>query len=972
MPGAHPRPRWRALGAAVPLAPLALVVSVMALDCACRIVAVDPPPGDGYRSRFEGLPERTWVGPEFWANRLQDWRIGRGRVECIEAGAGAALRTLHLVTHRTLFQLDGDERDGSYRATVRLGALEPDLPLGGDAWAGFLVGVGGEHIDHRLSAQVHGAPAEDGGLLALVDGAGRVALRDMSQATGRGGLWTIPMNTADDDVPELAGVRKEGAGFAGCGRGAVDLELVAGRYDGRTFVTLVARAASDGAVLSTASLDGLPTTLLDGAVALVSHRGPAGGERGFWFERFALGGDLVKGDPSRAFGPVLCVQYCIDETQPRGGALLSLTAQMPPLGKRDTRTATLEVAQGGGFEPVGRAELYEDSETFTFRVAGFDTAREARYRVVYDLVIGENRTRQTTYEGTLRAAPEDGEVVVADVGCVKHFTGELRWNDGGLWFPHAEVARAVLAHDPDLVYFSGDQVYEGDLTPPVRQPHTAAMGDYLTRWYRWCWSFRELCRDRPCITVPDDHDVYHGNLWGNAGVRGPESVQTPDGSVLQLAPQDRGGYTMSPRFVNAVHRTQVSHLPPAHTPDPIGPGISVYHTDVTWGGVSCAVLSDRMFKSSASVLVPEGRVQNGWFRNDTFDPREADVAGAQLLGARQHAFLDEWAADWSSDTWVKLALSQTPFANVATLPSGGTEADLPTTPIFDSDVYPVGETLAADCDSGGWPQTARNEALVRLRRAAALHLAGDQHLASTIRYGIDAYDDAGYCLTAPAVANTWPRRWFPSHTGEASTSDTPSDAPRYTGHFLDGFGNRMTVLAVANPRRTGVEPAALHDRAPGYGIVRLSRADGTATLEAWPRSVDPAAPAAAPYSGWPITVPLAAGDGRRVAALLPEVALPGARNFVVQVEREVGGGRDAGDVLYTRRVAGSTFAPPVFVQGGRYTVRADPLGPTAGGRWAYEWRGVEPGSGRLTLPAPGPFEPAAEPPAEPATRPLEK
>jgi alkaline phosphatase D len=947
MPGAPLRPRWRALGAAVTLA---LIVS---LDSACRAV-VDPPPGDGYRSRFEGLPERTWVGPEFWANRLQDWRVGRGRVECIEADPSAALRTLHLVTHRTLLERDGALREGSYRATVRLGALEPDLPLGADAWAGFLVGVGGEHVDHRLSAQVHGAPAEDGGLLALVDGAGRVVLRDMSHATGRDGLWTIPMNTSGDDVPALAGVRTSGAGFGTRAREPVDLELVAGRYDGRTFVTLAARAASDGAVLSTAALEGLPTTLLDGAVALVSHRGPAGGERGFWFERLTLGGDLVTVDPTRAFGPVLCVQYCIDETQPRGGPLLSLTAQMPPLGPRDTRTATLEVAQGGGFEPVARAELYEDSETFTFRVAGFDTAREARYRVVYDLVIGENRTRRTTYEGTLRAAPEDGEVVVADVGCVKHFTGGLRWNESGLWFPHAEVARAVLAHDPDLVYFSGDQVYEGDLTAAVREPHDAALGDYLTRWYRWCWSFRELCRDRPCITVPDDHDVYHGNLWGNAGVRGPESVPTSDGAREQLAPQDRGGYTMSPRFVNAVHRTQVSHLPPAHTPDPIGPGIGVYHTDVTWGGVSCAVLSDRMFKSSASVLVPEGRVRNGWFRNAEFDPREADVAGAELLGARQLAFLDEWAADWSGDAWVKLALSQTPFNNVATLPKGGTEADLPTTPIVGADVYPEGETLAADCDSGGWPQSARNEALVRFRRAAALHLAGDQHLASTIRYGIDAHDDAGYCLTAPAVANTWPRRWFPPHEGEVHDSA----APRYTGRFLDGFGNRMTVLAVANPRLSGVEPAALHDRVPGYGIVRLSRARGTATLEAWPRYVDPAAPAAAPYAGWPITVPLEAGDGRTVAARLPELTLAGARSFVVQVEREVGDGGLPGEVLYTRRVTGPSYAPPVFTARGRYTVRADPRGPAAGDEWAHEWRGVAPGPGHLTVVPAGPAPPA--------------
>lgn len=909
----------------------------------CRVFAVDPAPGEGYRSGFEGLPDRTWIGPEFWANRLQDWRVAKGRVECVEASPKAALRTLHLVTHRTVLTRRGADLEGSFRAVVRLGAVETGLPLGADALAGFLVGAGGEDIDYRLAAQVHGAPGEDGGLLAVIDGAGRVALRDMSVGQAGGGLWAIRMETDLDELPLLPSVALQGAGFGPAGPEPVDLELVGGRFDGRTFVTLVARAVDDGAVLSTATAQGPPEALLEGGVALVSHRGPEGGTSGFWFDRFALDGALVAGDPERAFGPVLCVQYTVDETQPRSGPLLSLTAQMPPLGPRDTRTATLEVRSRGGWSAAARAELYEDSETFQFRVPGWDPAREARYRVVYDLVIGVHRTERTVYEGLVRAAPTDGEFIVADVGCVKHFTGGLRWNEGGLWFPHAEVARAVLVHDPDLVYFSGDQVYEGDISAPVRQPHPKAMGDYLTRWYRWCWSFREVCRERPCITVPDDHDVYHGNLWGNGGVRGPEVVATPGGDPEQLTPQDRGGYTMSPRFVNAVHRTQVAHLPPAHTPDPIGPGIGVYHTDVTWGGVSFAVLSDRMFKSSASVMVPAGRVRNGWFRSAEFYPREADVPGAVLLGARQLAFLDEWAADWSGDAFAKVALSQTPFANVATLPAGGTEADLPTAPLFSPDVYPAGETLAADCDSGGWPQSGRNAALVRFRRAAAIHLAGDQHLASTIRYGIDAYDDAGYCLTAPAVANTWPRRWFPAVAGE----DRAPGAPRYTGRFHDGFGNRMTVLAVANPRRSGLEPAALHDRVPGYGILRLSRASRTATLEAWPRATDPNAAGAAPYSGWPITFALADGDGRKVVGRLPELQLGG--EWVVQVEREVGDGGRPGELLYTRRVAGPTFAPPVYSDGARYTVRVDPLGPSPGGAWAFERRGVAPGPGRIEV-----------------------
>ncbi|MEZ6018223.1 MAG: alkaline phosphatase D family protein [Planctomycetota bacterium] len=922
---------------------------VLMSGLACQSLVGRAGPGDGYRSRFEGLPDRPWIGPEFWANRLQDWRLAQGRAECVEAGPKAALRTLHLVTHRTVMFAGDAAREGSFRATVRLGAIEEDLPLGETALAGFLIGAGNERVDHRLSAQVFGAPGEDGGLLAIVDGAGQVALRDLSHGSEAGGLWSIPMGTTLAELPLLEGVQRSGAGFAaraGGGHGPVDLELVAGRFDGRTFVTLVARAIEDGGVLSTATLEGVDPGLLDGAFALVSHRGPEGGQRGFWFDRLTLDGDLVVADKARAFGPILCAQYSIDETQPRGGTLLSLTAQMPQLGPRDTRTATLEIKQRGGWQVAARAELYEDSETFQFRVPGFDASRPARYRVVYDLVTGVNRTERAKYEGALRVAPTDGDFVVADVGCVKHFTGGLRWNERGLWFPHAEVVDAVLAHDPDLVYFSGDQLYEGDITAPVRQPHAKAMGDYLTRWYRWCWSFRELCRDRPCITVPDDHDVYHGNIWGNAGVRGPETVATPEGGQEKLTLQDRGGYTMSPRFVNAVHRTQVSHLPPAHTPEPLGSGIAVYHTDVTWGGVSFAVLADRMFKSSPSVTVPEGRVRNGWFRNEAFDPRDADVPGAQLLGPRQLAFLDDWAVDWSGGAWVKVALSQTPFANIATLPKGGAENDLPTTPLFDAEVYPDGETLGADCDSGGWPQTPRNEALRRFRLAAAIHLAGDQHLASTIRYGIDAFDDAGYCLTAPAVGNTWPRRWFPAMAAEGR-ADADTRTPRNLGRFLDGFGNHMTVLAVANPRRSGVEPAALHDRVPGYGILRLSRAARTATVEAWPRHVDPRADGTAPYAGWPITFPLEAGDGREVLGHLPELELGGP--WVVQVEREVSDGGRPNEVLYTRRVAGPKFAPPVFSRGARYTVRVDPDGPVPGGAWAFERRGVAPGPGSLMV-----------------------
>ena len=211
---------------------------------------------------------------------------------------------------------------------------------------------------------------------------------------------------------------------------------------------------------------------------------------------------------------------------------------------------------------------------------------------------------------------------------------------------------------------------------------------------------------------------------------------------------------------------------------------------------------------------------------------------AVLLGERQLVFLDDWAADWSDGTWMKVVLSQTLFANLATLPASETsDANVPILRIVEPGEYPADDRAVADMDSNGWPRSGRDRALRGMRRGFAVHLAGDQHLGSTLQYGVDTWEDAAYALCVPSIANFFPRRWFPPRPGEGLA---PGD-PRYAGRFEDGFGNRMTVHAVSNPVRTGREPGALHDMAPGYGIARFSRDDRRVSLEAWPRWADPTA-----------------------------------------------------------------------------------------------------------------------------------
>ena len=81
--------------------------------------------------------------------------------------------------------------------------------------------------------------------------------------------------------------------------------------------------------------------------------------------------------------------------------------------------------------------------------------------------------------------------------------------------------------------------------------------------------------------------------------------------------------------------------------------------------------------------------------------------------------------------------------------------------------------------------------------------------------------------------------------------------PRYTGEYEDGFGNLVRVHAVANPAKSGRQPSNLHDRMPGYGIVRFDRNAGTVTFECYRRPQLGVDEAPLQFPGWPVTAPLA-------------------------------------------------------------------------------------------------------------------
>lgn len=300
-----------------------------------------------------------------------------------------------------------------------------------------------------------------------------------------------------------------------------------------------------------------------------------------------------------------------------------------------------------------------------------------------------------------------------------------------------------------------------------------------------------------------DHDMYHGNIWGCGGrpTNPAAAAVTAEQDTVKYnnyAAQDSGGYKMAPRWVNMVQRAQTSHLPDPFDPTPVLQGITTYYTDVRWGGVSFAILEDRKWKSAPKVQLPGANSVNGFPLNPDWDAAtQSNAPDAELLGQWQLEFLEYWAADRSGGTWMKFAVSQTPFGCLHTEPTGiDTDDHDPDERIPPAGAYLEGDHLVADHDSGAWPQHGRNAAILKWRKGFAAHLCGDQHLGAASHYGVYGYSDGVYSLCTPVISNVWLRRWYPPHRASNALPGRPG-----TGDHLDAFGNRMTVFEVANPAR---------------------------------------------------------------------------------------------------------------------------------------------------------------------------
>lgn len=779
--------------------------------------------------------QRTWISPQFWANRLQDWEIDNGEISCIFSGVN---RNLYFLTKEII------AGEGELNLSYDF-ALNSNNPSNKN-YVGIRLGINGLFDDYRDNA-VRGTGLDIGVTTNGVPFIGKYYGDSTQTKDFSKGNLSVHLKTIEENLYELKSV-----------------------------ITI-------NGTTNTLKTDTLQSASINGGIAIVSHF-PDAEKRDVKttsFTNLKISGSLIEEKPEQQYGPVLFNQFSVS----RGA--LKYTAQLAPMGPDDDKEATFSIKKEGIWSALGSAPVDNNARTATFHFPEWDSGEDTEYRVEYTYLGLNNQPVTAYHEGTIPKDPVDKKDLV-----VAAFTGN---NDLG--FPNKDLTGNVMKQKPDFLFFSGDQIYEGVGGFGVqRAPLQKSVLDYLRKWYIFGWTYADMLKNIPAVSIIDDHDVYHGNIWGAGG------ISVPDGTSGFEA-QDAGGYKMPAEWVNMVQHTQTSHLPEPYDPTPVEQYISVYYTDIVYGGVSFAVIEDRKFKSAPKPLMPEAEINNGWAQNLNWDPKtQGDPEGAVLLGERQKEFLNHWVTDWSYGAKVKVLLSQTIFANVATLPEDEHhDKVVPKLRILNKDEYPPDDRPVADMDSNGWPKTPRNEALKIIRKAFAFHIAGDQHLGSTIKYGINEYGDASYALCVPSVSNVWPRRWYPQEP-----SENPIEGlPKYSGDFEDGFGNKITVYAVSNPLFTGRKPSNLYDRATGYGIARINTSSRKIKIECWPRDADPELGDEGQYEGWPITIDQTDNYGGTPVGYLPKVTVEGVEEPVYTLKR-------GKEIIYSLRLSNHTFEAPVF------------------------------------------------------------
>lgn len=825
--------------------------SIISLTILIIVIVVElnsckPPEREAlFRSSWNEKVTSYWIGPQYWSNRLQDWQINKGRLECLNGNAPK--RTVHLLTREI------SQKKGDFTIQMDIGKIQTENNMDNDAYAGFMIGAGDTATDYRKRALIHHAATENDGFLAVVSGDGRLHFKyNDEQGT---------------DISIVSASQLKETKFTPDG---IVLQLKILQMD-TAYRAQLSLLTKEGDEIGVSEIIIKNEQLLLGNIALIANGGADQKGHSFWFKNLELYGKKLSVYEERIFGPVAGILYTINNKT------LKINAQLMPIGKMQKQTLKLEVALKGSNNWKTIADKFIDSKSYTvvYTIDEWETEFDFDIRLIYNTLDNNGEINEYSYYGSVPAQPNMCDMVKLAVmhgnsHTINSIMNTRNYNfSEQLLFPHNEIIHSIAEKPVDMLVYTGNQIDGYSPTMPDTRSLETAELDYLYKWYLWQWSYSQLNRKMPAIVITDSKDYYQTKLWGESGKKAP--VQPLDSFPHRYKnkeyywPTDQGGFIMPPDFVKLVEKTQVSHLPKPYDTTFLKNDISPYYTELNFAGISFAILEGRKFKTSPQTALPEQKPINGyplfWETPDEYLDKEF----AKLFGQKQQEFLQQWSKNWNN-ALIKIAIVQSDFADIASYPDSLHNQF--TYPLF----YPYEkearnerrEILSKNMLVNAWPQNKRNKTIETLRKCYAFSISGGSNLGRLTHHGIDKTADAIYNFTPPPLVNKVPERW------------SPPPLPRRKAwnkdlYNRDGFGNKVKVMRLANQKYNNQKT---YKPFSAYGIVTIDVCKQNITT-------DCIAADSNFIEGWPVSFSIWDNYTIRDKYYLPQIEISGTKNPVL-------------------------------------------------------------------------------------------
>lgn len=723
-----------------------------------------------------------WISPDFWGNRLDDWQLRQGRIECLHPKN--QIRTLHILSREI------SRKRGKFTMEMQLGLINKKTQLKSGDFCGFLIACGDPELDTKDRMIVHNSYGKKGGIIAAIDGSGRLQFLD--NCNGRQKLVF-----AEAEETRVGNWEKD----------EFVLRLIVEPLRDKYKMTLESHTLQGNELLNRVVISGIDSSNIVGNIALVAHSESKESNIAFWMNELECYGDKLN-ETSIKFGPVVACFYTVS------GQQLRMTAQCVPLTQCEKAEAFLEVSEKGknAWKEIVKSSVNPISYTAHFVVDQWNSNISYDFRISLKM----KNLDQNSISGIIQAEPIDK----ATFSCVSFNNTSITqgilktqydFDKSNLNCFTDSFLKDILTKSPDMVIFNANQINENFPNPCKKDDN--AQWDYLYKWYLFCMHWGKLCLQMPSILLPGSHDFFQPQLWGMENGKAPKSPLAGIYPFQHTGSEeywqsDAGGFVMSQSFLEMVKATQCGHLPKF-------PDKSVsnhYFCNILYGGVDFAIIEDHSFKSAPYQLFPEAQICRGIPQNHSINRNLYNDGNGKLLGEAQMEFLENWVKTFNK-TDFKVLLCNDNFATTYTH-----------TPFVDSivksatSIMNIGQATVADMNTGAWPQNERNRLLSLIRKCHTFILTSG-YPAKIVHHGISNFKDASLSIEVPPVYSEKKRYWMPSYSGSTYLSGIKV----FTGDFLDAFSHKISISNLVNPTDTFIKQEKLKDQSNGFAILRFQK-----------------------------------------------------------------------------------------------------------------------------------------------------